>query len=73
MEQDFEMIPVTSSQIESIGYSDTTSKMRISFLKGGVYEYDNVSQEEFDALVAAPSVGSLFQRTIKGVKVYRKL
>ena len=73
MEQDFEMIPVTSSQIESIGYSDVPRKLRIQFLKGGMYEYDNVSQEEFDALVAAPSVGSLFQRTIKGMKVYRKL
>jgi KTSC domain len=73
MEQDFEMIPVSSSQIESVGYSDVTSKLRISFSKGGIYEYDNVSQEEFDALVAAPSVGSLFQQTIKNRKPYRKL
>ncbi len=73
MAEDFEMIPVTSSQIESLGYSDVSRQLRIQFLKGGLYSYDNVSQEEFDALVAAPSVGSLFQRTIKGVKVYRKL
>lgn len=71
MENDFDMTPVTSSQIESVGWNN--GELRIQFLKGGLYSYRDVSEEEFSALVAAPSVGSLFQQTIKGVKPYTKI
>ena len=70
-ENDFQMTPVTSSQIESIGYSD--GKLRIQFLKGGLYEYSECNQEEYDRLVAAPSVGSLFQQIIKGIKPFSRI
>lgn len=73
-DNDFEMIPVVSSQIAAVGYDADTQKMRIRFAKGGqLYEYDECTQEEFSGLVSAASVGQTFASTIKGVKPYRKI
>lgn len=73
-ETSFEMIPVTSSQIQSVGYNPNTKQLRISFLKNGsTYEYDGVNQEVFDGLVNAPSVGSYFGAVVKGAFPYRRI
>jgi len=62
----FEMQPVSSSQIAAVGYNAKTRQMRVRFLhQGSLYEYDNVSQETFDQLVSAGSVGSAFHNLIK--------
>ena len=74
----FEMVPVSSSQIESIGYDEDTQQLRIAFInkRGGapsLYEYDNVSPQLHEQLMTAPSIGSFFAATIKGVNPYRKI
>ena len=63
-----EMIPVASSQIESIGFDAEDEAMFIKFPSGGLYRYDGVPQEVFDALAAAESKGSFFYRNIKAAK-----
>jgi hypothetical protein len=74
-----EMTPVTSSQIESVGYDPDTMKLHIRFLSkrgpGSLYQYDNVDLETFNGLVGADSVGRYFGSTIKGNSnyPYRKL
>lgn len=60
-----EMIPVNSSQLSKIGYTETTKTLYVEFTNGAVYSYDNVEEETFNELRDAPSVGSFFIRKIK--------
>ncbi len=60
------MIPVTSSQIASMGHDPVNSTMRVVFkTTGKAYNYTNVNKATFDGLMAAESVGSAFSKTIK--------
>lgn len=61
-----EMQPVSSSQIESMGYDASTSTMRVRFTSGGEYEYSGVPEEVFQSVVGAGSVGAAFNAEIKG-------
>jgi len=59
------MIPVTSSQIKSIGYDSGT--LYIEFNKGTVYTYSNVPEGHYKALITPDhSVGQYFVNHIKG-------
>ena len=69
----FEMIPVESSQIAEVGFNSATGKGRILFSKNGsLYEYDGCTQEEFQQIVNAPSVGQEFAALWKP-KPYQRL
>lgn len=57
------LTPVKSSNIEAIGHSGTA--LRVQFKGGKVFEYPGVTAAEFDALHAAPSVGSHFGSHIR--------
>jgi hypothetical protein len=67
------MIEIKSSQIHSIGYAD--GKLAIRF-RGGpdgvgpLYHYSGATQELFDSMRAAKSVGSFFYSNIKGKPEY---
>jgi len=68
-----EMIFVSSSNIEAIGYDESTQDLHVQFLSGGYYVYHNVPREIFDRLMEAPSKGSYLNREIKGVYQYSKM
>jgi len=72
-ENNFDMIPVVSSQIAAVGFNEVTSQIKIQFSKGGEYLYDNCTEDEFNELVNAPSVGIQFGQSIKGIKPYRRI
>ena len=58
--------PVNSSQIAAVGFDPATKVMTIQFKgKGSTYEYQNVSQEVYDGLCGAESVGTYFGQNIK--------
>lgn len=60
------MVPVTSSQIKSIGYDSETRTLYIEFSSGVVYEYYNVSPETYQAmLIPTMSVGAYFRENIR--------
>ncbi len=61
----FQMQPVESSQIAAIGYEQTQQVLRVEFKNGALYEYQNVEPETHASLMAAESVGSLFNQVIK--------
>jgi hypothetical protein len=67
------MIPVTSSNVESIGYDGSTQTLRVKFLGGSTYDYKNVSSVEFEQLKTAQSVGSYLNRSIKGNYAYERV
>jgi KTSC domain-containing protein len=59
-------IPVSSTELASIGYEEANSVLEVEFRKGGVYRYFEVPVEVFKELMAAPSKGSYFNRVIRG-------
>ena len=66
-----EMIPVTSSNIAAIGYNEQDATLTIQFIKeNAIYEYYDVPQYEYDALISADSHGSYANKNI--YKVYRQ-
>ena len=66
-----EMIPVISSNIESIGYDEGVGSLYVKFKQGKVYEYEKVPSYIYDELMAAESVGKYFNQVIKNNYVTR--
>lgn len=69
-----ETIIPESSRIHSAGYNPNTKVMELQFWNGyrdakrpgPVYTYQNVSQEQWDAFMAAESKGTHFGQHFKG-------
>jgi hypothetical protein len=61
-----EMLPVQSSNIQSVGYDPETRTMRVAFKGGTEYEYPGTLPDEHQALIHAPSIGKhLYEYHIK--------
>ena len=65
------MIPVSSSNISSIGYDGTN--LYVLFYSGGLYEYSNVPQSVYNGLMSASSHGSYLANYIKGYYHYKRI
>lgn len=65
------MIPVSSSNINAIGYEGTT--LYVLFHSGGLYAYYNVPQSEYNGLMSASSHGSYLNSHIKGKYRYERI
>ncbi len=59
------MVPVESTAIESIGYSQDSSSLTVIFRDGHVYEFHLVPRHVFEEFVHAPSKGSFFNEKLK--------
>ena len=70
---DFEMVPVESSNIDSIGYDKTEELLYVRFKNGSLYNYERVPEETFNELMAADSKGSFLARYIKGIYAYNRV
>lgn len=68
-----EMIPVSSSNIESIGYDVQNEQVYVRFLDGSLYVYKGVPLHEFENLRDAPSLGSYLHRNYKNVYPYERI
>lgn len=58
-------IPVSSSNIASIGYDPDRRVLEIEFLNGSVYQYFGVPESLYRGLMNASSHGSYFDSYIK--------
>ena len=65
--------PVSSSNLSSIGYDSESHTLEIEFHSGGVYQYFDVPQSVYDALMSAPSHGSFFHRNVRDKYRYTKI
>lgn len=65
------MIPVSSSNISSIGYDGTN--LYVLFNSGGLYEYFDVPQSIYNELMSASSHGSYLANYIKGCYRYQRI
>ena len=76
-ESGFEMVPVSSSQIESVGFNAATSQGKVRFLKNGSeYVYESCTQDEATQIINGAiggSVGITFGQLWKGVKPFRRI
>lgn len=68
-----EMIPVSSSNVESIGYDEQQQMLYVRFLNGALYIYKGVNVYEFEGLRDAPSIGSYLHRNIRNVYAYERI
>ncbi len=68
-----EMIPVESSNVESIGYDQENQIVYVRFLNGNLYIYKEVPEYEFENLLSAPSIGSYLHRNFKNVYPYERI
>jgi hypothetical protein len=59
------MIPVSSSNLASVGYDSETQTLRVEFNSGGIYEYYNVPEAEYQGLMNASSKGSYLHQNIR--------
>lgn len=60
------MKPVKSSGLEAIGHDPKTGILTVKFKSGQTYHYEGVSVDHHSKLMSAPSIGSHFQRSIRG-------
>lgn len=65
------MIPVSSSNLSSVGYENGT--LYISFNSGGLYAYYNVPASVYQDLITASSPGSYHAEYIKNVYRYQRI
>lgn len=65
-----QMTPVASNNIDSVGYDPQTLSLHVRFKSGLTYEFEDVPEREYDALISAPSVGSFFYHNIRDVYRY---
>lgn len=70
---DINMIPVDSSNVESVGYDGNEQILYVRFLTGAMYIYKGVNNYEFEGLLSAPSVGSYLHRNIKNNYPYERI
>ena len=66
-----ERIPVSSSNLASVGYEDGI--LEIGFTSGAIYEYSGVPESVYEALMAAASHGKYFAAYIRNNYPYRKV
>lgn len=63
------MIPVSSSNLSSVGYENGTLYVR--FHNGSLYSYSGVPEFIYHGLMSAPSHGSYLASHVKNVYPYR--
>ncbi len=59
------MIPVKSSNIQSLGWSDQTG-LAVRFSGGSLYTYRDAPKKIFDDMLQAESVGAAFRDHVRG-------
>ena len=63
---------VESSNIESVGYDETTSSMYVKY-PSGTYKYDGVEKSVYESLLTSTSKGRFMNENIKGQYNYSKV
>ncbi len=65
------MVPVKSSNLKEVGYLNGI--LKVIFNGGGQYEYLDVPEDVYEALLNADSIGVFFNRNIKSSFEWRKV
>ena len=57
---------VDSSNIDAVGYDETTQTLEIEF-RNRVYQYEDVPEDVYEGLMGADSIGGFFHECIRDV------
>ncbi len=68
-----EFTPIASSNMDGCAYDPEARELHVRFHIGTVHAYADVSPEEHEAFMAAPSKGQHLARVIKPAKASRKV
>jgi len=68
-----ERVPVTSSNVRSIGYDSDSQTLEVEFNDGSVYQYYGVPDNEHEGIMNADSKGKYLNSEIKKRYSYSKL
>ena len=68
-----ERVPVSSTNLVSIGYDPESETLEVEFKKSGTYQYFNVPLFMHERLMMADSVGRFFNAEIKHAYPVSKL
>ena len=60
-----QLTPVSSSNIDAVGYREDDRTLHVRFASGSTYSYRDVDPEEHQALIEAQSIGSHFANHIR--------
>jgi hypothetical protein len=66
------MIQVKSKTVSALDYKPKEEILLVRFHSGVWYQYENVSEKEYDTIIKAESVGSTLRRITKD-KLYKKI
>ena len=67
-------VPVSSSNLRSVGYDPATHVLEIAFHSSGIYQYSGVPSHIHSGLMSASSKGQYFDAHIKKAGyAYRKV
>ena len=58
-------VPVSSSNIASVGYDATSQLLEVEFKNGATYQYFDVPRWAYDEMLSAGSVGKYFNANIR--------
>jgi KTSC domain len=61
-----EMLPACSTMAAQVGYDEEREILQIEFNSGAVYQYSAVEPEVWEDLQETDSIGSFYNREIKG-------
>ena len=64
---------VNSSNVAAVGYDPGNMTLEVEFVKGTIYQYFDVPQHVYDALMGASSLGSFLNQHIKGSYRYAQV
>ncbi|UGY07464.1 KTSC domain-containing protein [Bradyrhizobium quebecense] len=65
--------PVTSSNIAEVGYDPNSRILEVQFKTGAVYQYFDISQQVYDELMRASSIGGYVNSNVKGHYRYARI
>jgi hypothetical protein len=68
-----ERLPVSSSNLTSVGYDEVGQVLEVEFRHGGVYQYVGVSRSVYDEFMSAASLGGYLARRIKPRYPFRRV
>ena len=58
-------VPVSSSNVRSIGYDEPSRGMDVEFHSGAVYHYAGVPPVEHTTVMSSPSIGKALNERVK--------
>ena len=64
---------VSSTNLNSVGYDESTHTLEVEFKEGSIYQYFDVPESVFAELRGADSVGQYFAQNIRSAYRYARL